>query len=171
LLQEGSELRRPVALAFSALLLLTALAGCGEVYADLDVRKVASAEAWLEPAQVVSASIDCRDLHARLSGSGTATVQTHGFDGSQNVTLVNPDIGIYPGRCKDDCTLSPGEQPGAEDLFGDTGEHLFCVNMEVGPFTETTSLSIPIRFWDGVESVETTVSLTVNVANPGGVAP
>ena len=152
-----------------AALALVGLCGCGEVFADLDVRKQTVAEAWFEPASVSSGTKSWLEVRVRLDG-GTADVQSHDLTGENNVKLAYDNLDFFPGTCPEANTeLTQTSVASAAASAGspvaDTGEYVFCAAIEAGAFDATTSFDVGFTFWNGAESVFGTAPLTVYVAS------
>jgi hypothetical protein len=153
--------------AYPLIALALALSSCGDVFADLDVRKQAVAEVWFTPTSVFSASTVWLEAHVRLDG-GTADVQSHGLTGTLNVKLAFDNLDFFPGTCPENTSdlneadvAAAAGQPG--NVIADTGEYVFCAAIEVGTFEETTELTVGMTFWNGTETVFGTAPLVVNV--------
>jgi len=159
--------------AIRSLLCLLALGllnlSCGEVYADLEVQTLPTAEPSFHPSNVAPNSVTWMTVKVRLDDAAQAWIEKHGFDGSQGVQLAYEAQGIewFPGECPEtELTFESvtEAQSGAEGQspIGADGRYVFCTAVEVGAFAESTTLSIEFVFWDGFESVYGSGTLPVN---------
>lgn len=146
-----------------AWLTLGAALGCGEVYADIDVVTETVTDPVLTPSAVFAGAVTWIEVHARFDGS-SASVESHGFDGSDGVKLAYDRLGFFAGPCPDSAVSETAVSAAAATALKDeSGAWVFCAAIEVGPFDETASLSVPFVFWSGSERVTGTAGLTVNV--------
>jgi len=160
-------LRNPTLKATLVVVACVLVGGCGEVFADLDVRKQTIAEVWFSPAAVYSGTKTYVEVHTRLEG-GTASVQSHSLTGANNIKLLHDNIDFFPGTCpeaNDELTEAAVAAAAAGDQspIADSGEYVFCGALEVGSFETTTTVTVTFQFWNGTESVFGTAPLTVNV--------
>jgi hypothetical protein len=135
---------------------------CGEVYADIDVRKAATVDPVFEPSAVYAGGITWVAVRARVDGDAVS-IDEHGLDGSQNVKLAYDRLDFFPGACP---TTDVSESSAAGDTTASSAEQadgtvLFCAAIEVGPFETTTVLPIRIVYWTGTERLSGTGELTV----------
>lgn len=136
----------------------TAAAGCGDVYADLDVRRQATTEPYFDPISVHPSTVLWLEVRARFDDGAQASVEKHGFDGTQGVSLAYDSVGFFPGPCPSaevsqlEAETAEGAALQAEPVDA-TGAHVFCTAVEVGAFDITTTVDVAFVFWNGRESV------------------
>jgi hypothetical protein len=140
--------------------LVATAASCGEVYADIDVRKAASIDPVFEPSSVYSGNITWVAVRARVDGDAVS-IDEHGLDGSQNVKLAYDRLDFFAGACPTSAVSEAVASGDATVAEQDDGTVLFCVAIEVGPFEATTVLPIRVVYWTGTERVTGTADLTV----------
>lgn len=135
---------------------------CGDVYADIDVRKATTIDPVFEPSSVYAGSVTWVAVRARVDGDAVS-IDEHGLDGSQNVKLAYDRLDFFPGACP---TSDVSESSAAGETTTVSAEQadgtlLFCAAIEVGPFDTTTVLPIRIVYWTGTERLTGTGDLTV----------
>ena len=138
------------------------LVGCGDVFADIDVRKAISVEPVFSPSAVYSGSVMWLSVRARFDGN-VALIEDHQFDGSKNVKLAYDRLDFFPGACPTDSVSESAASGSAEtETQSDDGSWIFCAAVEIGPFDETTVVPLQMVFWNGTERLSGTGELTVN---------
>ena len=152
-------------------LTLFAVGGCGELYADLDVRTVQYATTSVVPQEWTPGMTGYVEVKVPLDGALHPYVESAGFVTENGAKLVAPEHGVWAGQCPDWDVhgVTPDEVDAvvlAEDkvLTSPEGAFLFCTAIEiVGEYASSTTLDIPIVYWDGRESVFSRVTLYVTV--------
>jgi hypothetical protein len=152
-----TRLTRPATLAA-----LLGTLGCGEVYADLDVRKAAEVEPVFEPGAVYAGSVTWLAVRARFDGD-IALIDDHGLDGSKNIKLAYDRLDFFPGECPTTAVSEAAAQAtSTASARTADGSWVFCAAVEIGPFETTTVVPLQIAFWNGTERLTGSVELTVN---------
>lgn len=145
----------------AAVLACVSLAGCGEVYADLDVRKAVTVEPAFEPAAVYSGTTTWLAVRARFEGE-LALIEEHDLTGEQAIKLAYDRLDFFPGACPTTpVSEAAAGATGTASARTADGSWLFCAAIEVGTFAETTVLPLRIVFWNGSERLSGTAELTV----------
>ena len=147
------------------------------MYSDLEVRTQATAEAFVVPTTVQSGMTLYITIKARLEGAEYPTVGEHGFHAGNSVQLVNEQYWIWLGKCPEQPVggeADDSDDPTPDDVAAaasadektltEDGMFLFCTAITVGEFDEATVLDIPISFWNGTESVSSSLTMAVEAA-------
>ncbi len=146
---------------------LVVVAGCGDVYSDIEVEVQATAESVaFTPGLVAPSSLALVTIHARFESAGAAWIDWTSLDGTDGIAMAFPEkgLGFSPGECPenvttiDDDVLEQVARGG--DPLDDQGRYVFCGAIQVGTPTAST-VTVDIVFWNGEETVEGSADLAV----------